>query len=354
VKEVKKFYESKSRSLTLEVESALGDLNLESIEPLWKIIEMTSLEGRFRLCVNRKIQGAHEQSSVVKVIGLNQMLTLVSAKFQWTSEYCYEGTLSGRDVDGKRTIGASLINQALREITGNSWYDPEIPARKKLEEAFKPKPLVSVDAAIIAAVTPTEPTQPVPVSQDLSQKMVDIKGASRDFELTKRLFKEMSEIATSGQINSHMITAIMMKSIYGLESAKDKKCCGPVMAAWVRKGWLKREGKKSGVMVYSITDAAIKNFGLNAPSVIATNRDVKLIFDNSLLEGIRVVREKAEKFNTAKAMADELEMRKMQIEDEIKKIQAELDSLKPTIEDADLQKASMIWAGLQDSVPKTV
>ena len=358
VKDVRKVYESQNRRLTLKVESDLDELNLESIEPLWKLLEASSLEGSFRFCVNRKIQGAHDQRIVIKVVGLNQTFTLVVIKCQSTPEYCFEGTLSGRNGDDT-VILASSLNQSLREITGNSWYDPDKPMNKKREIILTPKPLVSVDTAMTAAITPPEPIQPIP------QKRKSLSGTSRDFETTGRLFRAMAARATSYRITSVVISDIIMTSSYGSGSDMNRKCCGPVMNAWVRHGWLKREGRKGNAAIYTITDAAIQSFHLDSPqgsvavpvntpvSSVSVMSAAQPISDNNLLGALRLIREKAERFNTTKASADELELKKMQLEDDLKKVQGELDALKLTLDDADLQKASAIWAGLQESVQKT-
>ncbi len=119
-------------------------------------------------------------------------------------------------------------------------------------------------------------------------------------------------------------------------------------------------------MIYTITDAAMRTFELesasNAITAVTAGKTpetpapvagaAERLSNENLLGALRVIMEKADKFNAAKARADDLELRKMQIEDELKRVQGELDALKPTLDDADLQKAATIWSGLRDSVPK--
>ncbi len=362
MKEVKKFYESEVRNLTMEVDSNLTDLNLASVDPLWKLIEVSNLKGDFRLYINKKIQGAHEHDAVVKVVGLNRTLTQVVVKFQCSPEYSYEGTLFGR-ANGDSTVGVSYINQTLREIAGNSWHDPYKPVKKIQEVVFTPQPLVSVDRAITTAITPPESVQPA----QLVPEEKGARGISRNFELTKQIFVEILGKAVSKEVNSVAISDIIIASVYGSESGKDRRGCGAIMSAWVRKDWLKREGRKGVITIYTITDSAMRTFGLESASNSTTTVtavemlktpvpvmvSVEQLSDSNLLGALRVIREKADKFNVARITIDELELRKMQIEDDLKKVQGEIDALKLILDDADLQKATTIWSGLQDSVSKT-
>ncbi len=369
MKEVKKFYESQIRSLTLEVDSDLVGLNLESVEPLWQLLEKSDLQGNFLICVNTKIYGVHSQEANVKVVGLNRMLTSVIVKFQCAPEYCYTGTLSGKD-NNSAVIIPSVINQTLRAISGNSWYNPNMPMREIQEAPLTtPKPLVSVDAAIKAAVSLPEPTQ-------LSKKREKgITGTSHNFERTKLLFEKMIVGGTSRTISSVDISDIIMMSLYGSGSDKSRKCCGSVMAAWVRKSWLERNGKNGNAVIYIITDSAMRTFGLESVLNTALNTAVaeatkkesqtpvvsgaRHVSDDNLLGIIQAIREKVERFEAANTATNELNLRRTNLEnelqrvqDELQRVQNELSSLRLILDDSDLQKAVQTWTSLRDLVPK--
>ena len=354
-----KFYKSEAqhRTLTLEIDSDLNNLNLESFEPLWKTLETSTLEGHFRFVVSKKIQGIHEQGTFVKIIGLNRIPSCVTIKCQCSPEYCYEGSLWGKNGDD-RTIGGSLINQTLREIAGIAWYNPDKPVVKKPETISPPKPLVSVGTALTTAVTPPEPAPSVPPKNNI------LHGISQDFEKTKKLFEEMARKTASGKISSIDISDTIL-TFFVSDIGTSRKSCGPVMTAWVNKGWLKREGKKGSAMIYAVTEAAINTFSLSfTPSmtanVVKTPEGSLPVMseaispsDNNLLSAFRIIREKAEKLQTAKSALDELELQKMRLEDEFLKIQTRIETLKPTLNDPDLQEALNLWLGLQKGAQKT-
>jgi len=345
VKEIKKIYNSQTRHLTLEVASDLDGLELKSVEPLWRLLEISSLEGDIRIYINKKIQGAHDQGIVVKVVGFNRSLTQVLVKFQCAPGYCYEGSMSGKNGGGV-SILPSLINQTLQGIAGRGWYDPDEPASREREVILlPPKPLVSVGTAIIAAVTPPEPTPPA-LQKELKGKSV--RGLSNNFEFSRDLFIEMFAVAVSGKISSLVISDIIMNFANRSGYEMSRRGCGPVMSAWVNNDLLAREGKKGNVVIYTITDFAIRTFDLKpatssvVPLVEATTSPVSVVdtVESNMLVALRLIREKVERLEAAKARAIVLE--------------GELSALELILDDEDLQNAATVWASLQELIPKTV
>jgi len=386
MKEVKKFLKSETKSLTLEICSDLNDLDLDAINPLWEVMEASALVGNFRVIVIKKIQGVHEFAAAVKVAGLNVLTSCVVVKVQCSPEYCYEGTLCG--ANGNSRMPASTINLALREVAGIGWFDPNRPGTKKAEYSAPLKPLVSVDHVITEATTPPAEDKPVEAPMPPSEPKKDLRGLSRDFNATSMIFRALYAMARSksgGVITSAEIGDIVLASIPGIESQTDRKRIGPVINAWVDKGWLERIGKSGNVTSYRITQSAVTTFGLQvapaqtesgsaqakepavvpaepieapskpaaetAPAAVAVESEP--LSDTDILDTFKALKEKAEKYGVAGRRSDELELLKMELEDKLREVQYKIDALKLVLDDAGLREAWTLWTNFSQLTKKS-
>lgn len=349
--EVIKCWETTDSRLGLDIESDLRDLELAAVEPLWALLQASSLTGVFKIVIRKKIPGVHQPGKLVKIVGLGQTFTYVTVKMQSAPDACYEGRLSGQTKE-RHLIGASKINQDLLAVAGNHWYDPSVPMSKKPEPVvLSPIPLVSVESAVVAAVAP----QPGP---DALLKAIKEKspalGISGNLELAKTIFQKMMEKVVAGgagHIGSVEISAIVVEVVYGADSDKDLKCGAPVMTAWAKKGWLKREGRKGNVAIYTITEKAVALFGLTPPPVpvsvpVPSAQPLELTpADSNILQIMKVVTEKAERYQAAQAEA-------IKLDEELKGLLEKRDALKVILADPDLVKANEVLSGLQGFAPK--
>lgn len=341
MKETKKFFESSLRDITLNVVSNLSDVNVNALEPLWQVLERTPLIGKFTVCIKRKIQGMHTERMAVKVVGLGQFFASVRVKCQCSPEYCYLGDIAGKKDDGN-VIAGSLINQELQAITGISWYNPEnesCPKREREDETAPP--LGSVSTVLVEAMPPLETSQLKPAPA-VEVKKKTARGIS-SFERAKAVFQGMMRKLVDTRISSRDITEIITVGIADFEA----KGVGPVISAWMKKGWLHREYKRNNTVFYSITSAAVAAFDLSDLSAVTpVQPSPPSPTEEGLLGALRIVREKAEKYQTARNSAYELELRKMQLEDDLKKIDKSISDLQPILGDADMQNAAAILENL--------
>ncbi len=356
-----KFYESAEKRLTLEVISSLQNLNGDAVQPLWDLLEKTSLTGDFKLFVNRKIPGSHlDHSAAVKVSGLTQLLNYVAVKFQCSPEYCYDGTLSCRhDGNGEESrLPPSQINQELQSVAGRSWYNPNesISERRAHVVSSQQQPLVSLGDALGKSIDPrTEPSSDTPPDAEKREDMLSL-----DQQSVIRIFKDISEKLRSRYADSADVSDAILMCAYGTKEGIDRRKCGPIIRAWIRKGLLICTEKKGSKRIYRIIDGAIQTFGLDIPNVqLALERDTKEKKtpprkDVISLGGTLVsIQEKAVKLLDAEETARTLDLERLTLEDRLKTIQNQRDQLKSILEDDDLRRAKDVWLNISDYIKQT-
>jgi len=242
----KTFFESKDKGVNLEVRTRLLTIDEIACEQVWKVVEMAGIkEGSLVLFVNKKVTGQSTMTNAVKIVGpANE--NYLKLKFQTSAASCFEGALTLR-VNGGGMEYASRLETKLRTVTGIGWFDPARPEVKKLiQPAPAPMPIAPVAPVLVAAAEVT-------LEKAGNGPKASVKGLVKNFAACQSIFSTVAAKLEGGLIGKHDVSIIVMSHVGG-KPAESGFGAGPVLAAWVRLGYVasvEYEGKKC----YTLTAA---------------------------------------------------------------------------------------------------
>ena len=327
-----KFFENADKTLALEVTSTLsgGDIANATI-PLWKTLEKVgTLTGAYRLIVKSKTTGASGFTNRIKVVGLGQVggYPAVMVKIQSAASNCYNGMLT-KHKDDPKAITGSVLQEALRKVTSHGWYDPDHPMNREDPIDEVPERLQSVSPILEAAIS-----QPANLIQKDART---VKGIIKDSVAEKDIFTMMAQVARSGIIESKTVSRLIVECAYGSGSDKPPKCAGPVIKAWIKKGWLiKSTVQKS----YTICPTAVTTFGLKLEQV-PNSQPPKAIPASIPPTSPSKERNRLESIHYLKAQVTEIKKAEEKLEnikEQSDALKEEIDTLKQRIEALGVQR----------------
>ncbi|MES2314318.1 MAG: hypothetical protein V4524_00050 [Patescibacteria group bacterium] len=249
--------------LTLTVSTSLQGVADEAVQAFIGTFLQTSLKGVFELNVTHKVTGKNIGYPATRIVGSDNILYWVKAKFQSTPDSCYEGKLFWKATPGSQQISAADIKDQLIKVAGIGWFNPLDPATRKAPQQYAPKGLLDVGEVVGPVVYNASDTK---TSTGVNAITSETRGVSKNDDFNSLLFVELIQRSDAGVISAGKIGQVLAEYKFSKTGQKESgRGYGPLIGSWEKMGLLESLKAPGRPIHYRITAKAIQEYGLVLP-----------------------------------------------------------------------------------------